>query len=125
MVQNSTESADIITQLTRRLITFRDERDWQQFQSLKNLLVSLSLEAAELLELGQWVSDDQVERKLEDPKFVKKMGEECADIFIYLMLICERSKIDLSAVTLLKIRKNASNYPVEKARGNAKKYTEL
>jgi NTP pyrophosphatase (non-canonical NTP hydrolase) len=111
--------------LTRRLIEFRDQRDWRQFHGLKNLMLSLNLEAAELLELGQWKSDDEIEAAVVDPEFRARLGEECADVLLYLLLICERAGIDLEAAADAKIERNAIKYPVEKARGNARKYTEL
>jgi NTP pyrophosphatase (non-canonical NTP hydrolase) len=111
--------------LTDRLIAFRDARDWRQFHSLKNLLLSLNLEAAELLELAQWKDDAQVEAALANPEFRRRLAEECADVLLYLLMICERAKIDLAAAAADKISRNADKYPVEKARGNADKYTEL
>ncbi|TAN44742.1 MAG: nucleotide pyrophosphohydrolase [Rhodospirillales bacterium] len=111
--------------LTARLVAFRDERDWKKFHSLKNLLLSLSLEAAELLELAQWQSDEELESRLSDPKVQERLREECADIFLYLLLISERVGFDLSQAGADKIERNAAKYPVEKARGTARKYTEL
>ena len=111
--------------LTRRLIAFRDVREWQPFHSLKNLMLSLNLEAAEILELTQWKSDDEVEAATADAEFRDRLGEECADVLLYLLLICERAGIDLEAAASAKIELNATKYPVEKARGNARKYTAL
>lgn len=111
--------------LTKRLIDFRDARDWKQFHGLKDLLLSLSLEAAELLELAQWKRDDEVEALIGDPAFTEKLSDESADVFLYLLLICERAGIDLIAAAEAKIAKNDAKYPVDKARGTAKKYTEL
>ena len=111
--------------LTARLIAFRDERDWKKFHSLKNLLLSLSLEAAELLELAQWQTDEELEARLSDPQIQDRLREECADIFLYLLLIAERGGFDLCAAGAAKILRNAAKYPVEKSRGTAKKYTEL
>lgn len=113
-------------ELTRRLIEFRDERDWRQFHSLKNLMMSTALEAAEIMELTQWKDDEQVERAaIEDTGFRIRLAEECADVFLYLLLICERADIDLTEAAVSKLELNARKYPVEKAKGNAKKYTEL
>lgn len=112
-----------LDRLTRRLVQFRDARDWQQFHRLKDLIVSLNLEAAELLELCQWKSDLQVEEAMEKPDFRNKLSEEMADIFVYLLLICEKSGIDLIAATDAKIDGNDTKYPVDKARGRADKYT--
>ncbi len=111
--------------LTRRLIEFRDQRDWRQFHGLKNLMLSLNLEAAEILELAQWKSDAEIETAVADAAFRDRLGEECADVLLYLLLICERAGIDLEAAADAKIERNAVKYPVEKARGNARKYTEL
>lgn len=111
--------------LTRRLIEFRDDRDWRQFHGLKNLLVGVSLEAAELLELTQWLDDGGVEERLGDDDFRRRLGEEVADVLIYLLLICERADIDPIEATRRKIATNAAKYPVETARGNSRKYTDL
>ena len=77
--------------LTDRLIAFRDARDWQKFHSLKNLILSLNLESAELLELTQWKDDTEVDAALSDPEFKARLAEECADVLLYLLLICERA----------------------------------
>jgi NTP pyrophosphatase (non-canonical NTP hydrolase) len=111
--------------LTDRLIAFRDARDWRRFHSLKNLILSLNLESAELLELAQWKDDAEVEAVLSDPAFRARLAEEAADVLLYLLLICERAGIDLIAAASDKIETNAAKYPVEKARGNARKYTDL
>ncbi len=114
-----------LDELTRRLIAFRDARDWRPFHGLKNLMLSLNLEAAEILELTQWKSDDEIEAAAADPGFRDRLGEECADVLLYLLLICERAGIDLETAARAKIELNAVKYPVEKARGNARKYTSL
>lgn len=116
---------DTLATLTRRLLAFRDARDWARFHSLKNLMLSLNLEAAELLELAQWKSDAEVEAALADTAFKDRLAEECADILNYLLLVCDRAGIDLGAAADAKIDRNAVKYPIEKARGSAKKYTEL
>ncbi len=114
-----------LDELTRRLIAVRDARDWRPFHGLKNLMLSLNLEAAEILELAQWKSDDEIEQAAADPGFRDRLGEECADVLLYLLLICERAGIDLETAARAKIDLNAVKYPVEKARGNARKYTSL
>lgn len=111
--------------LTERLIVFRDARDWRKFHGLKNLILSLSLESAELLELAQWKDDAEVEAALSEPAFRARLAEESADVLLYLLLICERAGIDLIKAASEKIEINAAKYPVEKARGNARKYTDL
>ena len=111
--------------LTRQLVAFRDARDWRQFHSLKNLMLSLNLEVSELLELAQWKSDDQVEAAIPEPEFKVRMAEECADVFLYLLLIAERAGIDLPSAAAAKIERNGIKYPVEKSRGNSTKYSDL
>lgn len=112
--------------LTRRLIAFRDARDWRQFHSMKNLILSASLEAAEIMELVQWKDDDSVEHAAQgDAEFRARLAEECADVLLYLLLICERAGVDLTEAAVAKIGLNEKKYPVEKAKGNARKYTEL
>ncbi len=109
--------------LVDRLIAFRDARDWRKFHSLKNLMLSLNLEAAELLELAQWKEDAELEAELSEPEFRARLAEECADVLLYLLLICERAGIDLTRAASEKIESNAAKYPINKARGKARKYT--
>ncbi len=111
--------------LTRRLIAFRDARNWRQFHSLKDLIVSLNLEAGELLELTQWKSEGGFEREAEGEEMRARLAEECADVLVYLLLIAERAGIDLPAAAADKIAANEAKYPVDKAYGSAAKYTEL
>ena len=114
-----------LAELTERLIAFRDARDWERFHSLKNLILSVNLESAELLELTQWLDDAEVEARIDEPDFQAKLAEECADVLLYLLLIAERAGFKLDAAALEKIEVNARKYPVDKARGNARKYTDL
>ncbi len=115
-----------LEKLTTRLVEFRDARDWRQFHSLRNLILSANLEASELLELTQWKGDEAVERAAQgDVEFRAALAEECADVLLYLLLICERAGIDLTEAAVAKIDLNEKKYPVGKARGNAKKYTRL
>lgn len=122
----NTDSTDVsLDELTERLIAFRDERDWRQFQSLKDLIVSLNLEAAELLELTQWKAEQSFETLAQTPAMNARIAEECADVLLYLLLITERAGIDLLSAASDKISRNAEKYPVEKARGSARKYTDF
>lgn len=118
-------SSPSLEELTAKLIAFRDARDWRQFHSLKNLIASLNLEAAEVLELTQWKSDDAFESEVGKPEAKARLAEECADVLLYLLLISERAGFDLSTAAAAKIARNEIKYPVEKARGTSKKYTEL
>lgn len=116
--------ADIDT-IRKQLLQFRDERNWQQFHTLKNLIISLNLESAELLELTQWKTDAELTALISDEGFRQALKEECADVFLYLLLIAENSGIDLLDAAQEKIRKNAERYPVEQSYGSAEKYTAL
>lgn len=107
--------------LTQALLAFRDERHWQQFHTLRNLIVSLNLEAAELLELTQWKRDDEVAALASHPA----LREECADILLYLLLIANAAGIDLMAAAHEKLKINAEKYPVAKSYGSNAKYTEF
>ena len=114
-----------LNSLTSRLIEFRDERNWKQFHSLKDLIISLNLEASELLELTQWKDAGAFEAFVADGPGREDLEEECADVLLYLLLVAEKSGIDLLKAASDKIDKNAEKYPVAKAKGNAKKYTQL
>jgi NTP pyrophosphatase (non-canonical NTP hydrolase) len=107
--------------LTELQLRFRDERNWQQFHTLKNLIVSLNLEASELLELTQWKTDAEVEILKEDAGFKKQLDDECADVLLYLVLVAEAGGVDLMQAARAKIAKNALKYPVKEAYGVARK----
>ncbi len=108
-----------IEELTEMTVEFRDARNWEQFHTTKNLLISLNLEAAELLELIQWKDDETVEQKATTPEFKEQLAEECADIFLYLLLICRKTGIDLTEAAEMKLKRNSEKYPLEKAYGSA------
>ena len=111
--------------LTDELLKFRDERNWTQFHTLRNLIVSLNLEAAELLELTQWKSDAEMLSLPGDPTTHEALSDECADVLLYLLLIAEHTVIDLETAARKKLAKNALKYPVEKSYGTSRKYTQL
>jgi len=113
-----------IKQLTDKLVSFRDARDWKQFHTPRNLAVSLSIEAAELLECFQWKSEAEVEGFLNSEDKIK-LQEEIADVASYLLLLCNETGIDLVEAINDKVIKNGRKYPVELSKGNAKKYNEL
>ncbi|WP_019142365.1 nucleotide pyrophosphohydrolase [Noviherbaspirillum massiliense] len=106
------------------LIRFRDERNWQQFHTLKNLIVSVSLEASELLELTQWKTDEELVQLKADESFRQQLKDECADVLMYLLLVANEAGIDLAAATREKMARNAQRYPVEASYGLARKYME-
>ena len=99
------------------LLKFRNERDWEQFHNEKDLALAISIEAGELLELYLW-------KNAEDAK-KEKVKEELADIFAFSFLLAEKYGFDVKEIVLEKIRSNAEKYPVNKAKGTAKKYDEL
>jgi len=114
-----------IDKLNFKLDDFIAERDWDKFHSPKNLAMALVVECSELVEIFQWMSEDQSKLVGKDDKARSKLEDEIADIFIYLLRIATKTGIDIEAATLAKIAKNAAKYPVEKAKGSAKKYDEL
>ena len=111
--------------LTAAILEFRDARDWRQFHSLRSLIVSLNLEAAELLELTQWKSDTEIEALPTEPASREALRDECADVLLYLLLIADSADIDLAAAARAKLAKNAQKYPVDKAFGSRVKYSDL
>ena len=110
-----------VHELLEEILRFRDERDWTQFHTPRNLATSISIEAAELLELFQW----QISDKEFDPRKADMASEEIADIFIYLILISNKLGIDLIEAAKIKIEKNRKKYPIDKVKGRATKYSEL
>ena len=104
----------------RRVLRFRDERNWRQFHTPKDLAISMSLEAAELLEVFQWSGAD-----LECAEKRDRVREELADVLSYCILMADVCGLDLDEIMNEKVDKNEAKYPVEKARGSAAKYTEL
>ncbi len=114
---------DALLPLTQALRTFAQERDWAQFHTPKNLACALSVEAAELLEHFQWLTDAQSQALTSEQ--MQQVGTEAADVLLYLLQLCDKLGIDLVAAAHHKLAANAQKYPVDKARGSSKKYTEL
>jgi NTP pyrophosphatase (non-canonical NTP hydrolase) len=111
--------------LVGQLLRFRDARDWKQFHTLKNLVAAFSVEASELLELTQWKSSEELERALGSAEMKRAFSSEAADVFIYLLLVCEKLGIDPILATYDKLIENENKYPTDKARGTAQKYSKL
>jgi len=105
-----------------RIRAFRDARDWMQFHNPKNLAISISLEAGELLEHFQWKSMEESEAHGKTAR--KEVAEEIADVAIYLFELTDNLGIDLFAAIDAKLQKNEAKYPVKQVRGSSKKYTE-
>jgi len=104
----------------QRVLKFRDDRDWRQFHTPKDLAISMNLEAAELLEIFQWSGTD-----VECREKLDKVREELADVLSYCILMADVCGLDLDEIMNAKIDRNELKYPVEMARGSAAKYTEL
>ena len=107
------ESEEII----QALLKFRNERDWEQFHNPKDLAIAINIEAGELLELFLWKNAEDANKE--------KVKEEMADIFSFAFLLADKYGFDVKQIVLDKIKVNSEKYPVNKAKGNAKKYDEL
>jgi len=121
-IEGSTKVTDIES-LREQLRAFAAARDWDQFHSPKNLAMALSVEAGELLETFQWLSEDQSRRLA--PETLAAASDEVADVLLYLIRLCDQLGIDPIVAANRKLIANAVKYPADKARGNSKKYTEL
>jgi NTP pyrophosphatase (non-canonical NTP hydrolase) len=106
-----------IQEITEALLKFRNERDWEQFHNPKDLALAISIESAELLELFLWKNPEEANQE--------KIKAELADVLSFALLLAEKYEFDVKEIILNKIANNAQKYPVEKAKGNAKKYDEL
>ncbi len=102
------------------ILKFRDDRDWKQFHNPKDLAISLSLEAAELLEVFQWSGTDVVCADKKD-----KIAEELADVLVYCTLMADACGLDMDDIVQKKMEQNNKKYPVDKAKGKSNKYSEL
>lgn len=103
--------------IIKRLIEFRDERDWEQFHNPKDLAIALNIEAGELLELFLWKTSDQAD--------VDKIKDELADVFSFAFLLADKYNLDIEQIVKDKIIKNAKKYPIDKSKGSSKKYDEI
>ena len=115
--------SDTLRDLREALRVFAAAREWDQFHSPRNLATALSVEAAELLEPFQWLTDEQ-SRNL-PPQTRAAVAEELADVLLYLVRLADKLDVDLEAAARAKIARNAEKYPVEKARGSSRKYDAL
>ena len=112
-----------LNEMTQRLLAFRRERDWEQFHNPKDQILSLALEAAELLELTQWRDGQALEQHLAASR--ELLEDELADVLGWVLLIAADRSVDLAAAFETKMKKNEAKYPVEKAKGKADKYRDL
>ena len=114
-----------INELVAKIIAFRDARDWKQFHTPNHLAAAIAIEAAELQEEFLWMTEAQVRDKIFDPKKRQSVEEELADVLILTLLLTETIGADPAKIVQHKLAKNEEKYPVEKARGTAKKYNTL
>lgn len=106
-----------IKEIIDKLIEFRDERDWEQFHNPKDLALAINIEAGELLELFLWKNHEAADKE--------KVKEELADVLAFAFLLADKYGFDIKEIMLDKIKQNGEKYPVDKAKGTAKKYDEL
>jgi len=104
-------------EIIQALLKFRNERDWEQFHNPKDLALAISIEAGELLELFLWKQAEEAN--------ADRVKEELADIFAFAFLLADKYGFDVKDIILEKVKKNGEKYPVNKAKGTAKKYDEL
>jgi NTP pyrophosphatase (non-canonical NTP hydrolase) len=109
--------------LTKQIVSFRNKRNWKQFHNPKDLAISLSLEASELLEHFQWKTADEMQEYAKNNK--KEIAKELADVLYWVLLIQNDLKIDLVKAFTEKMEENESKYPVSKSKGKATKYNKL
>jgi NTP pyrophosphatase (non-canonical NTP hydrolase) len=110
-----------LNRITQALISFRDERDWQQFHDSKNLATAISIEASELNELFLWKNSTAEVESVDK----ERLAEELADILSYSFLLAKKHNLNIEDIILNKIKKNGDKYPIDKAKGTSKKYNEL
>ena len=114
---------DKIELLVKEILKFQDERDWEQFHTPKNLATGIAVEAGELLEHFQWV--DYANKDEINPKDMQKIKDEIADVLTYILLLANNLDINIFDAVREKMKKNGEKYPIHKAKGSRKKYTEF
>lgn len=111
--------------LIKKVLKFRDDRDWAQFHHLKDLSMGLSIEASELMELLLWKSNDEIDDYITNSANKLKIEEELSDVMIYCLLIANKLDLNIEEIVSAKLEKNSVKYPVEKSKGIATKYSQL
>ncbi|MBI5674924.1 MAG: nucleotide pyrophosphohydrolase [Nitrospirae bacterium] len=111
-----------VNKVSNKLRKFAEERNWEQFHSPKNLSMALAAEAAELLEIFQWLTEEQSKDIVKSEKEIAQVKEEIADVFIYLVRLADKLNIDIEKEVLAKIALNENKYPIDISKDNAVKY---
>jgi NTP pyrophosphatase (non-canonical NTP hydrolase) len=112
-------------ELKKKVIDFRDKRNWRQFHSIKDLLIGLNIECSELMEHFLWKSESEIDEMLKDKKTKRELENEMGDIFIFLLYLSEDMNIDILSAAGKKLRLNSLKYPVKKSYNSNKKYNRL
>ena len=125
MTNSYNDKKTTIEELKKIVKKFCDERDWDQYHNAKDLSIALIIEAAELLEIFRWKNIEEVENVFKEDKYLKRVKDELADVFYFILRIAQKYKIDLSQSLKEKIRSNEKKYPINKFKGSNKKYNEV
>lgn len=112
-----------LEKLSKEIVAFRDEREWKQFHNAKDMAISLVLEASEVAEIFQWKSETDLKNFPEEDR--QKLSAELSDVLYWVLLMANDAGIDLGTAFQEKMAANRTKYPLEKAKGNNKKYSEL
>ena len=114
-----------VKKIQNKLSDFANKRNWEKFHNLKNLAISINIEASELLEIFQWDDNHEIDKKIKKKEFKNRISEEVADVLLYLIRFSEMAELDLESICLDKIKKNGKKYPIKLSRGKSTKYTFL
>jgi dCTP diphosphatase len=121
----ASDQSTTIAALKKRVKKFVDDRDWAKYHNPKDVAVSITIEAAELVEIFQWVKDTEQDKITQDSAKMQKLKDELADVMIYCVSLANVLDIDIGQAVLQKIAKNEGKYPVDRIKGNYRKYKEL
>lgn len=125
MVFNKMDHKTNIHELKEKVKEFCEKRDWDQYHNAKELAIGIITESSELLEHFRFKSHEEIEEMFKSQEKKDKISEEVADVFYFLLRLCQKYDLDLTTVLNKKMEKNEKNYPLEKSKGSNKKYTEL
>ena len=114
-----------MSELRDRIREFVDSRDWSKYHNPKDIAISIVIEASELLEIFQWTKESELHTITEDPRELKELEAELADVMIYCLILANVLDIDISQTISKKIKNNIDKYPINKIKGNYKKYTDI